>query len=1376
MPADPTRARDLFLAATEMPPERRASFLAEACGPNAELRGEVELLLAAHAEPAPILEPPAPAAPAPTVSLTCPANDPDRATDPFASTPPAGSAGGDTAGTIIAGRYTLGDVLGEGGMGTVYRALQTEPVRRPVALKLIRTGMDSRAVLARFDAERQALALMDHPNIARVYDGGTTEAGRPFFVMELVSGLPITAFCDARRLTVGARLELFVSVCRAVQHAHQKGIIHRDLKPSNVLVTEVDGRPTPKVIDFGVAKATELKLTDLSIVENGVIVGTPQYMSPEQADPSSPDVDTRTDVYALGVILYELLVGSPPIEAKMFRRGALLEVLRMVREVDPPRPSTKLSTADGLPRIAADRGSEAAQLKRAVRGDLDWIVMKSLEKDRGRRYESANELAADVGRHLAHEPVLAAPPGRGYRLKKFVRKNRGAVIAAGLVVLALLCGIAGTTWGLIRAEGQRADAEEARLAEAARVRERDAALGERDAALGRATKALALESERVEELQYGAGVNEFRLAKAVYDNGDVKLAAERLDKVPPAQRGWEWHHLRQQTRGGIFTLHGHTRELTSVSFSPDGRRIVTGSLDGTVKVWDARTGAPLLDISAYGGWVTSVSISPDGSRIVTGGFGQKAKVFDARTGHLLLDLGDSSVGGYNVSFSPDGARIASARRSGVVLADARTGAILLELKRDGTEVWCVSFSPDGARIATGTATGLIVWDARTGAALLDVPGRGARVNCVAFSPDGARIVAGECDPTSTLQTARVSDARTGGHLLDLRGHKGELRSVSFSPGGTRILTGSADGTAKVWDAKTGVHVRDLLGGHATDEFGVSAAFSPDGAFVVTGGWEDRVGGTAKVWDARTGSALLDLNEHTDNVWCSSFGPGGTRIATGGADGTAKVWDARTGTCLLTLNAHTAAVSRVAFCPTGTRLATADRHGTGKLWDARTGTLLLELRGKIGGEPDLSFNPDGTRLVATGVGGTAVVWDTQTGQPVLELKGGADPLRAVSYSADGRRIAAGGWGGTAVVWDAQTGAAVHKLERHTGWVTSVAFSPDGTRVVTASLDKTAKVWDTRTGVLVHDLVGHTDHVWSASFSPDGTRIVTGSSDKTVKIWDARTGTPLLDLKGHTEEVISASLSPDGARLVACGYFPTPKVWYVRPDRDSGRGLGSEELAYRWLHTRSNFWGYRKEYDSSRISGDGFATRFYLDRILSLPEHRTTERYRERNALQPDPCVVARTGFHHPALAKVPYESGVLHQLAVKGDRLAARLVAQEFLRDGRPRSAVPLLFACLFSRSSASPPVEELLLAQAHLDLKQPDEAKRFYQIAADWLDRPGWPIRAANVVAHSVPNPWAGVVAAAPVGDPSRSPFDWEPWHECDVFRVQVERRLASRP
>ncbi len=367
-------------------------------------------------------------------------------------------------GKVIGGRYTLVELLGEGGMGAVYRAEQTQPIRRQVALKLIRAGMNTRLVVARFDAERQALALMDHPGIARVFDGGETDEGQPFFVMELVNGLPITKYCDAKRLSVDSRLELFVAVCQAVQHAHQKGIIHRDLKPGNVLVTEVDGKPTPKVIDFGVAKAIEFDLTDQSFGDTGAIVGTPTYMSPEQADPSSMDIDTRTDVYALGVILYELLVGSPPIEPKEFHRGAVIEMLRMVREVDPPRPSTKLSSSENVETIAANRSIDPARLSGSLRRELDWVVMKALEKDRGRRYETAYGLGRDLEHYLKNEVVEARPPNSAYQLKKFISRNKGQVIAASVLFVSLVAGIAGTTLRLLRArtEQSRAESEKTR--------------------------------------------------------------------------------------------------------------------------------------------------------------------------------------------------------------------------------------------------------------------------------------------------------------------------------------------------------------------------------------------------------------------------------------------------------------------------------------------------------------------------------------------------------------------------------------------------------------------------------------------------------------------------------------------------------------------------------------------------------------------------------------------------------------------------------------------------------------------------------------------------------------------------------------------------
>jgi len=348
----------------------------------------------------------------------------------------------DEIGTMLSGRYKLLEQIGEGGMGAVWLAEQTQPVRRKVALKLIKAGMDSKAVLSRFEAERQALALMDHLNIAKVLDGGTTENGRPFFVMEYVKGIPLTRYCDDARLSVRDRLALFVPVCQAIQHAHQKGVIHRDLKPSNILVCLNDGKPVPKVIDFGLAKAMHQPLTEHTLhTAFGTLIGTPHYMSPEQADLNNLDVDTRTDVYALGAILYELLTGTTPLEKQSFKDVAWPELLRHIKQEEPPRPSTRLSGSGSLPTLATKRQIAPVRLPRLVRGELDWIVMKCLEKDRSRRYDTAIGLARDVERYLADEPVEACPPSTVYHLRKFVRKYRVVLAIASLIFLLLLGGL-----------------------------------------------------------------------------------------------------------------------------------------------------------------------------------------------------------------------------------------------------------------------------------------------------------------------------------------------------------------------------------------------------------------------------------------------------------------------------------------------------------------------------------------------------------------------------------------------------------------------------------------------------------------------------------------------------------------------------------------------------------------------------------------------------------------------------------------------------------------------------------------------------------------------------------------------------------------------
>ena len=461
----------LFHAALAIPiPADRAAFLDRACGDDLRLRSAVESLLAAHDASGPFLD-------AEAVTLANLAADPPTS-EPTAhalkASPPSIAVVGERdpeAQILIAGRYTLLEKIGEGGMGEVWVAKQSEPVKRRVALKLIKPGMDSRAVLQRFEQERQALAVMDHTNIAKVFDAGMTPDGQPFFAMELVNGLPLGKFCDEVRLTPRERLELFVPICQAVQHAHQKGIVHRDLKPANILVTMIDGRPVPKVIDFGVAKATAGKLTDESLsTQFGAVLGTLEYMSPEQAGYSGEDIDTRSDIYSLGVILYELLTGLRPIDSRRLKQAALVEMIRIVREEEPSRPSTRLSTDEALPSLAALRQTDPRKLMAILRGDLDWVVMKCLEKPRDRRYETANALVRDIQRYLDGEPVEACPPSRRYRLGKFARRHRAALATAGAFALLLVATTTVSAVLAVRANRERVRAVKAEAASEDRER------------------------------------------------------------------------------------------------------------------------------------------------------------------------------------------------------------------------------------------------------------------------------------------------------------------------------------------------------------------------------------------------------------------------------------------------------------------------------------------------------------------------------------------------------------------------------------------------------------------------------------------------------------------------------------------------------------------------------------------------------------------------------------------------------------------------------------------------------------------------------------------------------------------------------------------
>jgi serine/threonine protein kinase len=702
---------------------------------------------AATVDPAP--GEPAPGGPAPA--------------EPAPGEPATADRGDATAqvGVIVAGKYKLLETLGQGGMGAVFMAQQTAPVKRLVALKLIKRGMDSRQVLNRFEAERQALALMDHPNIAKVLDAGTSESGSPFFVMELVKGVPITRFCDERHLAPRERLELFIPVCQAIQHAHQKGVIHRDIKPNNVLVALYDDHPVPKVIDFGVAKAAGSQLTDASLVTGfGAIVGTPEYMSPEQAQLNQLDIDTRSDVYALGVLLYELLTGSTPIDRRKLGQDALFEILRVIREDEPLRPSTRLSTSDAVASIAATRKTEPAKLANLLRGELDWIIMKCLEKDRARRYETANALARDLERYLHDEVVEAQPPSASYRLRKLVRKHRTALAMAATVVLLLVAGVAVSAWQAaraIRAEQEARD-EQGKTAEALVVAKRNQQ--EADAQRQKAeTHAAGLmvdsDLKRCEDGEIAVGV--LGLAgtlRTMPEHAKVLRECVALNILAWGQR--------LARINGPLDHDGYA--LTQTLLSPDGRTICTDGRDWTVRLWDSVTGQQRAILPLPSHQILEFEFSSDGSTLLTihgsrrrFSVGPDSNILTKDGGPTIVRLWDVATGKQRAATAEHGGDLGEVRLSAngsllvttcsrsfarpedgardpkhyvVFFWNASTGRLMRKLEVDGSYP-SIDVRPDGE-------CALIAFDGHFDVCVPDgsSPARRLPGDCARYSPSG----------------------------------------------------------------------------------------------------------------------------------------------------------------------------------------------------------------------------------------------------------------------------------------------------------------------------------------------------------------------------------------------------------------------------------------------------------------------------------------------------------------------------------------------------------------------------------------------------------------------------------------------------------------
>ena len=1011
------------------------------------------------------------------------------------------------------GHYKLLQQIGEGGCGVVYMAEQEEPIRRRVAFKVIKLGMDTRQVIARFEAERQALALMDHPNIAKVLDAGATETGRPYFVMELVRGIKITDYCDQNNLSTEQRLDLFIQVCHAIHHAHQKGIIHRDIKPSNILVTVNDGVPVPKVIDFGIAKATGGQvLTDKTLsTAFEQFTGTPAYMSPEQAEMSGLDIDTRSDIYALGVLLYELLTGKTPFDAKELIQAGLEGIRRIIREQEPSRPSTKISTlgAEEQTTIAKRRQVEPPKLIHQVRRDLDWIVMKCLEKDRTRRYEGASGLAQEIERHLNHEPVAAGAPSTIYRLRKFARRHRAAMAMAAVVFGLLFTGITAVLWQWRQTEAARRNAVQAEQAEA---RESYAA--------------------------------KLALATAKVESGQLSRAREILASCPPHLRQWEWYWLNNRSEAEPRVLRGHRIEVTGLAFTPDSSRLVTAQV-GDPFIWRVDTGqrltnSVLVPAPAYSCYQW-LALAKDGSTIITvpqlADWGTKKRqllVWDTATGRQLRSL---TLTNLIETISSQGNRIFLRNNSdqppGFTVMDPTTGRTVSSLVATGDLAFRFSHFVGP-----------------------EEPGNCLNPRLPAVSADGRWLLTQSLNKDPGPPPVQLEPRKDPGDIirLPLGGYYakvvyvaggGEFEVAFESPYTNMPSAQVYEGLRflwTIWDVNEGRPIAKLPESETALVF---AAFSPDGAVLFT--WTTSFTGSppqphsrGAFWETGTGRQLsaFSLQGRTDRLRSkATFSSDGKRLLTArntSPEWPVEIWDVQSG--------------RLVKLPgeRGFRFST-------KAWDAASGKLVAT-NDLVGLSLDLLR--DGRHALASKAESDYQVWDLHRRQIVGRLseppRWGAAFLR---FFLAQKRLLYERWDKPGkpcklVLLDSDSGREVASFIVGTivsensgdGLLNVLAVSDDGERFVAShQLESTHKIWlwETRTGKH-YELIGHAGKVDGAAFFPDGQRIITAGEDGTARLWDSQTRNELLVLR-HPGPVWPVAVSPDGRSVLTVSKGAGAVLW-------------------------------------------------------------------------------------------------------------------------------------------------------------------------------------------------------------------------------------------